>query len=166
MKPSVLMLAGLMTVVCVQVQAKRGDRRPRPETITCGLQFEGVGPLEAEQSILVQNAQALLRGEAQGVSYVFSVRGKTAVARISDGEQVLNAQGAIEMLRHGGEDRSASNGAAQIFKRGDDDANDGSPEREAGFQLSIASAANPNRPKVSLKCESVNQRQDTSGALQ
>ena len=162
MKNESIILIGVLSLLAGQANAKGGGDRPRPETITCGLTFDGNSQVEAQQSILVQNGQALLRGEAQGVSYVFSVRGKTAVARLTDATQVVNAQGAIEMLRHGGEVRPNLQGAT-VFKKGDDDANDGTPEREAGFQLSIASPQNPNAPKVSLKCESVNQTQKNVG---
>lgn len=167
MNAKFLFIGCALTVLGSQALAKRGgDRRARPETITCGLLFDGATQLEAVQSVLVENAQAVLRGESQGISYVFSVRGKTAVARISDGSQVVNAQGAIEMLRHGGEVRAAATESMRLFRRGEDDANDGSPEREAGFQVSIADAQAPTRPKVSLKCESVNQTQPSQGALQ
>lgn len=168
MRPKTLIIMGLATLWVSPLLAKRGDgdRRPRPETITCGLAFDASNQLEAEQSILVQNAQAVLRGEARGVSYVFSVRGKTAIARITEGDQVINAQGAIEMLRHGGEDRSTRPNGAQILRRGEDDANDGTPEREAGFQLSLGSPQAPTRPRVSLKCESVNQTAQTPGVTQ
>lgn len=139
--------------------ARRGgdaNRPARPETITCGLTFNG-RTLVGTSSALVQNAQAMLRGEAQGVSYVFSVRGKTAVARVTIAEtgQILTAQGAIEMLRRGGE---ASVANAEVEKRrGEDDANDGQTEREAGFQLGVALSARPQQPVVTLKCESTNQ---------
>lgn len=77
-------------------------------------------------------------------------------ARLTTADQVVTAQGAIEMLRRGGEANPVSaNG--DLKRRGEDDANDGAPEREAGLQLSIASAQSPQRPLVTLKCESVNQ---------
>lgn len=166
MKTNVYLITTLAMVCSLQAEARRGgqDNGARPETISCGLLFDGNPQLQASQSVLVQNAQAVLRGEAQGVSYVFSVRGKTAVARLIDGTQVVTAQGAIEMLRHGGEDRGNA-GAPTVLRRGEDDANDGTPEREAGLQLSLAAVQTPARPKVSLKCESVNQTQKSQGEL-
>lgn len=168
MNRNICVLTGLILALSGTAEARRGGGgggANRPETITCGLLFDGNSQLQAVQSMLVQNAQALLRGEAQGVSYVFSVRGKTAVARLVEGAQVVTAQGAIEMLRHGGEDRSRATNPG-VLRRGEDDANDGTPEREAGIQLSLAPAQTPTRPRVSLKCESVNQTAKSQGEIQ
>lgn len=155
---SIAATAAIATAEARRGGGGNGGGGNRPETITCSLNFKGQ-PAKAVQSGVVQNAQVLLRGEADGVAYAFSVRGKTAVARltISETQQVITAQGAIEMLRHGGEVRPAPLNDRTPFRRGEDDANDGTPEREAGFQLSAALTSNPNDVLVSLKCESVNQ---------
>lgn len=144
-------------LLCLPASARRGGRggeqqTARPETISCELQFDGVASPESAAAQLVANASAVVRGSARGVDYVFSVRGKTAVARMtftSSGE-VLNASGAIEMLRHGGESRAPAMG---IFRRGEDDAQDGNPEKEAGFEMSHADSG----AVVKLKCLSINQ---------
>lgn len=159
----ILLMFSTALLLSAQAEARRGDGdKPRPETISCNLTFAREVQSEAQQSVLVQNGQALLRGEARGVSYVFSVRGKTAVARLTDSAQSVTAQGAIEMLRHGGETRTTEN-TLTPRRRGEDDANDGTPEREAGFQLSLAPPQSPTLPDVTLKCESVNQTQNDNG---
>lgn len=167
MKTTLLTAIALMTAAAATpVHARRGggaEQPARPETISCGLTFDG-RTLVGTSSAPVVNAQALLRGEAQGVSYVFSVRGKTAIARmtIAESGQVLTAQGAIEMLRRGGEAQvqqivDTPRPVTVDKRRGEDDANDGQEEREAGLQLSVALTSRPQQPVVALKCESVNQ---------
>jgi hypothetical protein len=133
-----------------------GSGNPRPETITCGLQLAGSNDLQATQSVLVEDAQALVKGEVGNIKYVFSVRGKTAAAKLTDSASgiVATAKGAIEMLRHGGETRPTPAGLIEPLRRGEDDANDGKPEREAGFDLSINTTG--NALVATLKCESKN----------
>ena len=162
---TVVLLSSLV-LIATSAEARRGgrdgdrqDRRARPETISCGLQFPGSTALVAPSQGLVQNGAVALHGEANGVAYLFSVRGKTAVARLTLAEtgQVVTASGAIEMLRHGGEDRSAQPASVHLFRRGEDDAQDGNPEREAGFDLGIAATSAPQAALVRLKCQSINQ---------
>lgn len=157
MKTIILTVAAL-TGASVSAQA-RGGGGNRPETIQCGLYFAGEASAQAPSSALVENATALLRGAAQGVDYVFSVRGKTAVARLVSADSGLTstAQGAIEMLRHGGENRALEALAGDLTaRRGGDDDQDGNPEREAGFELSLAQAGGPVASNVKLKCSSTN----------
>ena len=123
----------------------------RLQKIDCALYFNGSANAEAPGSATVENASAVVRGVAQEVEYLFSVRGKTAVAKLTSSStgQIVTAQGAIEMLRHGGR----PNSAVISLRRGDDDANDGNPEKEAGFELNLA---NQNGLNVKLKCLSTN----------
>ncbi len=150
MNAKTLIIASL--VLSSTALARRGDRGDtpttptapaRPETINCAL-YLGTDPApQAAGQALVENSSALIKGSANGVDYIFSVRGKTAVAKLSSPatKQVVTAQGAIEMLRNGGRGG------------GNDDGQDGKPEKEAGFELSIASETG----SVKLKCLSTNE---------
>lgn len=142
----------LLSVAAPALARRGGDAgRNRTETISCQLQFDGQAATEANASGVVQNASVLLRGSARSTEYVFSVRGKTAVAKLTlSSGQVITAQGAIEMLRHGGETDAQP---VQVFRRGEDDASNGQNEREAGFDLSTATA----NSTVKLRCVSMNQ---------
>jgi len=155
------LLIAITVLNCVPALARRGGEdagtgaAARPETIRCGLYSPDAPTAQAEASALVENGAAVLRGAANGVSYLFSVRGKTAVAKLSleASQQTVSAQGAIEMLRHGGR----RDGAARfdLVRRGNDDAQDGNPEKEAGFELAISNPS--SNGNVKLKCLSTNE---------
>jgi hypothetical protein len=127
----------------------------RLETINCALYFGNDPAPQGVGQALVENSSALIKNRANGIEYLFSVRGKTAVAKLSfpATKQVLTAQGAIEMLRHGGRaDGQRLLGSEGFLRGGNEDNQDGKPEKEAGFELSIASETGA----VKLKCLSTN----------
>jgi hypothetical protein len=142
------------------VSRQRLDRTPRQEWIECGLKIGTSQVLVAKQQVAVVDQAALVRGEQDGFAYVASIRGKTAVLKLSDSVSGVSTdlRGKIELLRGGGRSprpAAAFVAAAEPARGGDDDNTDGQPENEGTIYATLKS---PSRDSVTLVCSSINQR--------
>ena len=105
------------------------DTTQRQEWIECGLKIGTSPVLVAKQQVAVIDQAALVRGEQDPFAYVASIRGKTAVLKLSDSVNGVSTdlRGKIELLRGGGQPRSiaALLAAPESSRDGDDDNTDG-----------------------------------------